>query len=80
MNITAEQIKRILIKEYGWANMNLESNKFMIDELIKDTLKVVAGQVKLKKGISITKNIQHNETPRPYRTATKNAYRKRKRN
>jgi len=55
MNITVSKIKRILEKDYGWANLNETSHKTMIDELIKDTLKIINKQLKLHKGISIKK-------------------------
>jgi len=41
MKITVAKIKRTLEKDYGWSNLNIESEKFLIDELIKDTLKVI---------------------------------------
>jgi hypothetical protein len=53
MKITATKIKRELEKNYGWSNMSIEENKFLINELIKDTLKVVDKILMEQKGISI---------------------------
>lgn len=55
MNITVAKIKRTLVKDYGWDNMNVESQKWFIDELIKDTLKIIDSELKFHKGISIKK-------------------------
>jgi hypothetical protein len=53
MKITAKKIKRELEKNYGWSNMNVEENSFMINELIKDTLKIINDLLVMHKGISI---------------------------
>jgi hypothetical protein len=55
MNITLAKVKRVLEKDYGWSNMNIESQKFLIDELIKDTLKIIDNELRTHKGISIKK-------------------------
>lgn len=55
MNITLAKVKRTLEKDYGWNNMNIESQKFLIDELIKDTLKIIDNELRTHKGISIKK-------------------------
>ena len=55
MNITLAKVKRTLEKDYGWSNMNIESQKFLIDELIKDTLKIIDNELRIHKGISIKK-------------------------
>ena len=53
MKITAKKIKSELEKNYGWHNMNLTENQTLIDEVIKDTLKVVNEILIKQKGISI---------------------------
>lgn len=54
MNITLTKVKRRLEKDYGWNNMNFDGdNQWFVDNLIKDTLKVVDDELKLHKGISI---------------------------
>jgi len=55
MNITLAKVKRTLEKDYGWSNMNNENQKFLIDELIKDTLKIIDNELRTHKGISIKK-------------------------
>lgn len=55
MNITVSKVKKLLAEEYGWSNMNIKENNFLIDELIKDTLKIVNKELKFHKGISIKK-------------------------
>ena len=55
MKITVTKIKKKLVEEYGWHNMNLQENNWLIDELIKDTLKIIDNELKTHKGISIKK-------------------------
>jgi len=55
MNITLAKVKRTLEKDYGWSNMDMENQKFLIDELIKDTLKIIDNELRTHKGISIKK-------------------------
>jgi len=55
MNITLSKVKRTLEKDYGWVNMNIKSQKFLIDELIKDTLKIIDNELQIHKGITIKK-------------------------
>lgn len=55
MNITVSKVKKLLTEEYGWSNMNIKENKWLLDELIKDTLKIVNKELKYHKGISIIK-------------------------
>lgn len=49
MNITLSKVKRTLLKDYGWENLD----DFIIDQLLKNTLKIVDNQLKAHKGISI---------------------------
>lgn len=55
MKITATKIKRELELNYGWENMvhNSDANAFMVNELIKDTLKIIDKILMEQKGISI---------------------------
>jgi len=54
MKITAKKIKRELEKNYGWMNLDDKDGYYaLINELIKDTLKVVDKILKEQKGISI---------------------------
>ena len=53
MKITVTNIKKILEKEYGWFHLNSESHKWLIDELIKDTLTIIDDKLKYHKNISI---------------------------
>jgi hypothetical protein len=55
MNITLAKVKRILEKDYGWGNMNIESQKYLIDELIKDTLKIIDNELRTHKVFCIKK-------------------------
>jgi hypothetical protein len=41
MKITATKVKRILEKVYGWEFSELDNEKFMTQELIKDTMKAI---------------------------------------
>ena len=41
MKITIKKVKRELEKNHGWHNLDIEENKWLVDELIKDTLKIV---------------------------------------
>jgi len=53
MKITASKIRKELEKNYGWSNMDTRESNFMINELIKDTLKIVNDILLKEKGISI---------------------------
>lgn len=53
MKITVTNIKKILEKEYGWFHLDSETYKWLIDELIKDTLKIIDDKLKYHKNISI---------------------------
>jgi uncharacterized protein YktB (UPF0637 family) len=55
MKITVTKIKKKLVEDYGWSNMNIKENQWFIDELIKDTLKIIDNELKTHKGISIKK-------------------------
>lgn len=55
MNITLSKVKKTLEKDYGWNNMNAESHKFLVDELIKDTIKIIDNELIRHKGIYIKK-------------------------
>jgi len=47
MKITVTNIKKILENEYGWFHLDSESHKWLVDELIKDTLKIIDDKNKL---------------------------------
>lgn len=47
MKITVTNIKKILEKEYGWFHLDSETYKWLVDELIKDTLKIIDDKNKL---------------------------------
>lgn len=47
MKITVTNIKKILEKEYGWFHLDSETYQWLIDELIKDTLKIIDDKNKL---------------------------------
>lgn len=54
MKITATKIKRELEKNYGWRDLDdKDENYTLINELIKDTLKVVDKILIKQKDISI---------------------------
>lgn len=55
MNITVNKIKRELQKQYGWDNLENNSQKWFVDGLIKDTLAIVDEQLRMHKGITIKK-------------------------
>jgi hypothetical protein len=55
MKITVTKIKKKLVEDYGWNNMNMKENNWLVDELIKDTLKIIDNELKTHKGISIKK-------------------------
>jgi hypothetical protein len=55
MNITVTSIKKRLKKDYGWDNLDCESQKVLVDGLIKDTLKIIDEQLRIHKNISIKK-------------------------
>jgi hypothetical protein len=48
MNITVTKVKKILEKDYGWSNLNAMELNWIVDELIRDTLKVVDDKLKSK--------------------------------
>ena len=52
MNITATKVKRKLEKDYGW-DLNDRDKRWFIDELLKDTIKIIDGELITHKGISI---------------------------
>jgi hypothetical protein len=41
MKLTVTNIKKILEKEYGWFHLDSESHKWLVDELIEDTIKII---------------------------------------
>jgi hypothetical protein len=47
MDLTVDNIKKILEKEYGWFNLDSESHKWLVDELIEDTIKIIDHKNKL---------------------------------
>jgi len=49
MKLTVDNIKNILEKEYGWFNLDSESHKWLIDEIIEDILKIIDDKNKLNK-------------------------------
>jgi len=53
MKITATNVKKILKDEYGWENLDNEREKWFVDELIKDVIKIIDAKLKYHKGISI---------------------------
>jgi hypothetical protein len=54
MKITATKIKRELEKNHGWRDLDDKDDHYaLINELIKDTLKVVDKILMEQKGISI---------------------------
>ena len=53
MKITVTKIKKKLVEDYGWHNMNMKEHNWLVDELIKDTLKIIDNELKTHKGISI---------------------------
>lgn len=53
MKITVTNIKKILEKEYGWFHLDSETYNWLVDELIKDTLKIIDDKLKYHKNISI---------------------------
>jgi hypothetical protein len=53
MKITVTNIKKILEKEYGWFHLDSETYKWLVDELIKDTIKIIDDKLKYHKNISI---------------------------
>jgi hypothetical protein len=55
MKITVTKIKKKLVEDYGWHNMNMKEHNWLVDELIKDTLKIIDNELKTHKGISIKK-------------------------
>ena len=55
MNITVTRVKNKLEKDYGYGNLNSESQKWFVDGLIKDTLTIVDEELKKLKRISIKK-------------------------
>ena len=55
MKITVKNIKKILEKEYDWYNLDEQSHNVLVDELIKDVLKIIDDKLKFHKNISIKK-------------------------
>jgi hypothetical protein len=55
MKITVAKIKKKLEKEYGWGNICLEQNEWFINEIIKDTLKIIDKELLFHQNISIKK-------------------------
>lgn len=53
MKITVTKVKKILEKDYGWENLDIPDQKWFVNELIKDTIKVIDEILKEQKGISI---------------------------
>jgi hypothetical protein len=41
MKLTVTNIKKILEKEYGWFHLDSESQKWLVDGIIEDTLKII---------------------------------------
>jgi hypothetical protein len=52
MNITATKVKRKLENHYGW-DLNDREKRWFIDELLKDTIKIIDDELIRNKGISI---------------------------
>lgn len=48
MKLTVAAVKKELEKNYGWENLKNESQKWFIDGLIQDTLKIVDEKLKVK--------------------------------
>ena len=55
MNITVTKVKRELKEKYNWKYLGSEQMEIFVNELIKDTLKVVDEQLIRQKNISILK-------------------------
>jgi len=53
VEITVTNIKKILEEEYGWFHLDSESHKWLVDEIIEDTLKIIDDKLKYHKNISI---------------------------
>lgn len=55
MKITATKIKRELVKNYGWSDLTFKSdaNKVLVNDIIKDTLKIINDILVKEKGIKI---------------------------
>lgn len=54
MKIKSQKVKRELIKNYGWYNLDLTpSNTSFSTSLIKDVISVIDNILKEQKGISI---------------------------
>lgn len=53
MKITITNIKKILKKEYHWYNLEEQNHNVLVDELIKDILKIIDDKLKYHKNISI---------------------------
>ena len=43
MNITLAKVKQALVKDYGWSN--IDNQTLLINELIKDILKVIDNEL-----------------------------------
>ena len=55
MKITVTKIKRLLEKDYGYGNLNNESQKRFVDVLIKDVRDIIDTELRGRKNISIKK-------------------------
>ena len=55
MKITKNKVKRELIARYGWdiRNLDVVTNKALVDSLISDTLSIVDNILKTHKGLTI---------------------------
>ena len=53
MKITVTNIKKILEKEYGWDDRTLMHYEWIVDTILKDTLKIIDDKLKYHKNISI---------------------------
>jgi len=53
MKITVTKVIRELQDDYGWAPVEYDPNRFLINALIKDVLKIIDEKLKYHKGISI---------------------------
>ena len=49
MDTNVNKIKKELQKQYGWENLENESQKWFVDGLIKDTLAIVDEQIRMHK-------------------------------
>ncbi len=54
MNITVNKVKKLLERDYDWKHLMAHTPP-MVDDLLRDTLKVIDDILKVQKGISIKK-------------------------